>query len=79
MRPRPASHRDGPATVIVACATHRDRRELPRLAPQHRFVWHDYASDALEDIVASRPRGRIVPADPEAERDRAAGPSRPRH
>ena len=76
MRPRPASHRDGPATVIVACATHRDRRELPRLASQHRFVWHEYASDALEDIVASRPRGRTIPADPEAEIERLIGRAR---
>ena len=75
MRPRPASHRDGPATVIVACATHRHRRELPRLAPQHRFFWHDHASDALEDIVASR-RGRIIPADPEAEIERLIGRAR---
>ena len=76
MRPRSASHLDDPATIIVACATHRDRRELPRLARQHRFVWHDYASDALEDIVASRPRGRIIPADPEAEIERLIGRAR---
>lgn len=70
---------DDRATIVVACATHRDCRELPRVAPQHDYVWHEYACDALEDIVASRPRGRIVPADPDAEierlidRARAAG------
>lgn len=57
------------AHFLVICATHRDRRELPRVAPRHRFTWHEYATDALENLVTARPRGSVI-ADPCAEVER---------
>lgn len=47
-----------PHTVLVLCATHRDRRELALLenAEQYRFLFHDYASIELEEMVAPAPK-----------------------
>lgn len=57
------------STILVVCATHRDRREIPALAGtgQHRLLFHDYASLALEDLVADEPPEGITIDDPEAE------------
>jgi biotin carboxylase len=41
--------------VLVLCPTHRDYRELPRLRRANtRYIFHDYASTALEDLIGSR-------------------------
>lgn len=41
-------------TYLVLCPSHRDRRELARLARSRaRFLFHDYASLALEDLVGT--------------------------
>jgi cytochrome c oxidase subunit 2 len=61
------------AHFLVVCTTHRDRRELARIASGHRFTWHEYATDALEDLVAPRPRGSVMIPDPCAEVDRLVG------
>ena len=58
------------AHFLVICATHRDRRELPLIAAGHRFTWHEYATDALEDLVAPNPRGNTAISDPCAEVER---------
>ncbi len=57
------------STILVVCATYRDRREIPALADtdQHRLLFHDYASLALEDLVADEPPEGITIDDPEAE------------
>ena len=60
------------STILVVCATHRDRRELPTLVVtgQHRLLFHDYASLALEDLVADEPPEGISIDDPEVELER---------
>ncbi len=57
------------STIFVVCATHRDRREIPALVStrQHRPLFHDYASLALEDLVADEQPEEISIDDPEAE------------
>ena len=45
-----------PRNVLVVCSTHRDHRELPLLAlPGVNYLFHDYASTSLEDLI-----GRLV-------------------
>jgi len=40
------------AVILVVCATHRDHRELPRIAPSGvKYLFHDYASTSLEDLI----------------------------
>lgn len=43
--------------ILVVCPSHRDRRELARLhdVAQHDLFFHEYASDALERMVAPSP------------------------
>lgn len=55
------------AHLLVVCSTLRDRRELTRVASDQRLTWHDYGSDALEDLVAPAPRGHGSIPDPCAE------------
>ena len=57
------------STILIVCATHRDRREIPTLVgtSQHRLLFHDYASLELEDLVADEPPEGISIHDPEAE------------
>lgn len=43
------------AHLLVVCSTHRDRRELIQLAVDHELSWHEYASDALEQLVSPMP------------------------
>ena len=54
----------------MICATHRDHRELPLLAePGINFIFHDYASTSLEDLITERAEEGAV-ADPLAEIER---------
>ena len=57
------------STILIVCATHRDRREIPAFADagQHRLLFHDYASLELEDLVADEQPDGISIHDPEAE------------
>jgi biotin carboxylase len=58
-------------TILVVCATHRDHRELPLLAPPGiNFIFHDYASTALEDLINARAAEECLVADPLAEIER---------
>ncbi|HEX2447253.1 MAG TPA: ATP-grasp domain-containing protein [Methyloceanibacter sp.] len=51
--------------ILVVCPTHRDYRELPRIAvPGIRYIFHDYASTSLEDLVSNPDRARDIAADP---------------
>jgi biotin carboxylase len=48
--------------VLVLCPTHRDYRELPRLGQAStRYLFHDYASTTLEELVGliKQPVGAI--------------------
>ena len=54
--------------VLVVCSTFRDHRELPRLArPGLRYLFHDYASTSLEELIDGRAEGLDGVADPIAE------------
>jgi biotin carboxylase len=58
-------------TILVICATHRDHRELPRLAPCGiDFIFHDYASTSIEDLISERAAGGSPVTDPLAEIER---------
>jgi biotin carboxylase len=52
-------------TILVVCPTHRDYRELERLSPPGlKFLFHEFASNSLEDLVGT-PTGHSGPtADP---------------
>jgi biotin carboxylase len=55
--------------ILVICATHRDHRELPLLAASGiKFIFHDYASTSLEDLISKTAADGA--ADPLAEIDR---------
>lgn len=57
--------------ILVVCATHRDHRELPPLAaPGINFIFHDYASTSLEDLISKTAADGGRAADPLAEIDR---------
>ena len=57
-----------PREVLVVCSTFRDHRELRRLArPGVRFLFHDYASTSLEELIDGRADGLDGVADPIAE------------
>ena len=59
---------EGCRTVLVVCATFRDHRELPRLArPGLDFLFHDYASTSLEELICGRGEALDGAADPVAE------------
>ena len=52
-------------TILVVCPTHRDYRELPPIDPPGiEYVFHDYASTSLEDLVSNPDRAKDVAADP---------------
>jgi len=58
-------------TILVVCATHRDHRELPLLAESGiDFIFHDYASTSLEDLIAERAAEAGLVADPLGEIER---------
>lgn len=52
--------------ILVICPTHRDHRELARLGPPEgtRFLFHDYASLAIEELVAAEPPPATAIGDP---------------
>jgi biotin carboxylase len=51
--------------ILVVCPTHRDYRELPRLSsPGISYIFHDYASTSLEDLVSNPDRAKDLAADP---------------
>lgn len=50
--------REGPAgpdrVILVVCPSHRDHRELPRVTPPGvAYLFHDYASTNLEDLICN--------------------------
>jgi biotin carboxylase len=54
--------------VLVICATFRDHRELPRLVrPGLTYLFHDYASTSLEELIGGKGDGLDGAADPVAE------------
>ncbi|MBK5198903.1 MAG: hypothetical protein JJE37_11575, partial [Methyloceanibacter sp.] len=62
-----------PATsfILVICPTHRDHRELPLFAPPGtRYLFHDYASASLEDLISKAAPDADLAADPLVEIDR---------
>jgi biotin carboxylase len=69
----PAQPRDLPAadrTILVICPTHRDHRELPLLSPPNvKYLFHDYASTSLEDLICQVDGAEGLAADPLAEID----------
>jgi biotin carboxylase len=63
----------GPATsfILVICPTHRDHRELPLFAPPRTsYLFHDYASASLEDLISKTAPDADLAADPLVEIDR---------
>jgi hypothetical protein len=57
--------------VLVLCPTHRDHRELRRLERAcTRYLFHDYASNSLEDLVGSRNPPKSAIGDPLVELER---------
>jgi biotin carboxylase len=51
--------------ILVICPTHRDHRELPRISPPGiDYIFHDYASTSLEDLVSNPDRAKDLAADP---------------
>jgi biotin carboxylase len=69
----PAKPRDLAAadqTILVICPTHRDHRELPLLSPPCiRYLFHDYASTSLEDLICQVDGAEGLAADPLTEID----------
>lgn len=59
---------DAPRTVAVLCPTHRDYRELARLArPDTRYLFHDYSDTSLEELIGAQAGPEDRAADPLAE------------
>ena len=57
-------------TILVICPTHRDHRELPLLSPPGiTYLFHDYASTSLEDLICQVDGAEGMAADPLAEID----------
>ena len=57
-------------TILVICPTHRDHRELPLLSPPDvKYLFHDYASTSLEDLICQVEGAEGLAADPLAEID----------
>jgi biotin carboxylase len=66
--PDPPTRSGAPRDVLVVCSTFRDQRELPRLArPGLNYLFHDYASTSLEELIDGRAKGVDGVADPIAE------------
>ena len=58
-------------TVLVLCPTHRDHRELKRLfRPGTTYLYHDYASTSLEELIGGKAADDQIAADPLAEVER---------
>jgi biotin carboxylase len=54
-------------TVLVACSHFRDHRELKHLRPNTNYLFHDYASTSLEELIGGRIDGLSGATDPQAE------------
>ncbi|HKA64860.1 MAG TPA: ATP-grasp domain-containing protein [Methyloceanibacter sp.] len=62
---QPLGYSGAPREVLVVCSTFRDHRELPRLArPDLTYLFHDYASTSLEELIGGRAEGLDGVADP---------------
>jgi len=62
---------DADRIVLVVCPTHRDHRELPLLSPPDiKYLFHDYASTSLEDLICNLGGAEALAADPLDEIDR---------
>jgi biotin carboxylase len=69
--PLPGDAASFSSTVLVACAHFRDHRELKRLLrPNTNYLFHDYASTSLEELIGGRTDGKPGAADPGAEVER---------
>jgi biotin carboxylase len=56
---------DAGRIILVVCPTHRDHRELPLLSPPGvKYLFHDYASTSLEDLICNVGNGESLAADP---------------
>jgi hypothetical protein len=56
--------------ILVICPTHRDHRELPLLStPRINYLFHDYASASIEDLISKAAPDGDLAADPMAEID----------
>ncbi len=54
-----------PRSVMVLCPTHRDHRELARLVRSGTtYLFHDYASTSLEELIGGRAGAQARAADP---------------
>src|SRR5712691_6612607 len=54
-----------PRIVMVLCPTHRDHRELKRLRrPGTTYLFHDYASTSLEELIGGQAGAHDLAADP---------------
>lgn len=62
------------STILFLCPTQRDYREIATLPgrDRHRFLFHDYATVALEELVAEEPPPEVRIGNPEAEIERIA-------
>jgi biotin carboxylase len=64
----PAKRSGPPETeriILVICPTHRDHRELPLLSPPGiKYLFHDYASASLEDLICNPGADEAFAADP---------------
>ena len=59
-KPSPADR-----NILVVCPTHRDHRELPLLASSGiQYLFHDYASTSLEDLIGNPACHDGLAADP---------------
>ena len=57
--------------ILVICPTHRDHRELPLLSPPGTtYLFHDYASTSLEDLISKASFDGDLAACPLVEIDR---------
>jgi hypothetical protein len=60
----------GDRAILVVCPTHRDHRELPRVSPPGvKYLFHDYASTSLEDLICNVMRHGDFTAGPLEEMD----------
>jgi biotin carboxylase len=51
--------------ILVVCPTHRDYRELPLVAPPGiKFLFHDYPSTSLEELITTPAGEGALAADP---------------
>jgi biotin carboxylase len=73
-----AAAESGPAktdrTILVVCPTHRDHRELPRVSPSGvQYLFHDYATTSLEDLICNVASHADFANDPLEEMDAIIG------